>query len=317
MHDVRMGVLRVELWVSVLRTPAGASRATAWGVVLVRLEGRGSGGECVCVGGRGATRRSGTGGPWTLVRAVVVDVDVSVLVSFSVEGADAAMFFGGDMDECLQSGERRAGGVERGVAGRRERVSDGVGRRVGEGRGGHGPVLRQRRARCRRRRRGVVGRSRGWDWRRRRVDESVDRAGFLGVSHSAWLVRRSGLVVWTEQRCDGHPLRGHRRRRDRVRTRTQIELALESKCDYFPTLRCTQHAHVQQDIATPSTRRPRTAIRNDERRRTHVPSRDIHLQPGLTVSRSSIHSTPALLQASDSSSRCFFQADTRPTSAPL
>lgn len=38
---------------------------------------------------------------------------------------------------------------------------------------------------------------------------------------------------------------------------------------------------VQQDIATPSTRRPRTAIRNDERRRTHVPSHDIHLQPGL------------------------------------
>lgn len=96
-------------------------------------------------------------GPWTLVRTVVVDVGVSAVVSFSVEGADAAMFFGGDMDERLQSGEWRAGGLERGVAGRRERVSDGVGRRAREGRGGHGPVLGHRR------RRGVGRRRRSWD----------------------------------------------------------------------------------------------------------------------------------------------------------
>lgn len=55
MCDVGVGVLQVELWLSVLGAPAGASRATAWG-----LEGRGSGGECVCVGGgSGARRRRG------------------------------------------------------------------------------------------------------------------------------------------------------------------------------------------------------------------------------------------------------------------
>lgn len=196
---------------------------------------RRSGGECVWVGGWGAGWRSGTGHAETLVRAVVVvGVGVSRVVvvvvvmqtrigvfSLSVEGADATVFFRGNMDECLQTGEGRAGGVERGVAGRGERVSDGVGRRVGERRG-HGSVLggrRARRGKHRPRRRCRRGRRRRhYHWvglsggrHRGGVEKGIDRAWFLWVSHTAWLVRRTGLVVWTEQRCDGHPLRGHRR----------------------------------------------------------------------------------------------------------